>query len=204
MSSTASISAAKRRRGQHPTFTSQASTRGGQQPQPQGPVRVNPITIIQNHELRLREIENNSTSDAVSDRDSRIAADNMTVMRELETIKSQLGALGSTSEKRINELINENSKLKESLSALQANNDELFKLKDMMINIQSSFVDNAQMVATLKAEFDSSKSNSDTVVAQDNVDDTATMRETTIGEEEQQTGLNVTFMVKESDDETNV
>ena len=204
MSSAASISAAKRRRGQHPTFTSQASTRGGQQPQPQGPVRVNPITIIQNHELRLREIENNSTSDAVSDSDSRIAADNTNVRREVESIKSQLDALSSASDKRIDNLINENNKLKDSLSALQANIDELSKLKDTVINIQSSFVDNARIVATLKAELDSSKSNSDTVVAQDNVDDTATMRETTIGEEEQQTGLNVTFMVKDSDDETNV
>jgi hypothetical protein len=161
MSSASSISAAKRRRGQNPTFTSQASNSGGnkqqqyqQQPQSQGPVRVNPMTILKNHEIRLREIEGNSTGDAVSEKDKHIAADNMRL--EVESIKSQLSELGSTAAKRVENLINENNRLKESLSALQANIDDLSKLKDTVINIQSSFVDNARIVATLKAEFDSS------------------------------------------------
>lgn len=219
MSSAASISAAKRRRGPQPTFTSQASTRSGQpqrQPQqqqqqrPQGPVRVNPMAILENHELRLREIEGKSTGDAVTDNDGRIesiASDNMEIRRELDSIKGQLGGPGSSSDGRIDALIKENIELKQVLSALQDKIIELSKVKDMVINIQSSVISNAQKVETLKADFESIKTISDTVVAADvaqEIEDvTATMSKATIGygEKVEQEKSNVTFSVKETGDE---
>ena len=179
MSSAASISAAKRRRGPQPTFTSQASSKqSSSQPQQsrrptQGPVRVNPMAILENHERRLREIEGKSKEGANVEQDERVES-----------------------------LVRENEELKKALVALSAKVNELMKVKDMVINMQSSVLSNAQKVETLKSDVQLLQSGTEVVsadVSQEIEDVTANMSQATIsyGEADQQ---NVTFTVEESND----
>lgn len=209
MSSAASISAAKRRRVPQPTFTSQVSTIDAQQQQPprppKGPVRVNPMAILENHELRLREIEGKSTS-AKSDNDKRnesIASSTMEIRRELDSIKVQLSAPSSSSDARVDALIKENSDLQQALSNLQTKFVELSNMKDIVINIQSSIIPNADNIEFLKADFETSKTASESVIAAADVsqeieDVTVTMSTATIAyDEDQNSEMNVTFSAKE-------
>lgn len=173
MSSAASISAAKRRRGPQPTFTSQTSSQQQSRNPSQVPTRINPMAILESHELRLRDIEGKSTEGANVEQD-----------------------------KHVESLLKENEELKKTLGALNAKVSELMKVKDMMINMQSSVLSNAQKVETLKTEVESLKSVREMVtadVSQEILDVTADMSQATISYSED--NKNVTFTVKEKEED---
>ena len=156
MSSAASISAAKRRRGPQPTFTGQAQSKQspGQEPErpSQGPVRITPMSILESHERRLRVIEGSSTN--------------------------------STQDERVETLLKENEELNNSLVSLNKKIVELLKVKDMVINMQSSVLSNAQKVETLNSDIKSLKTDNEWVVStgvgQELEDVTANMTNATI------------------------
>lgn len=190
MSSAASISAAKRRRGAQPTFTNQvpsnqsltqqnlkrstqaqAQARAQTQPQAQGPVRINPMAILENHERRLRDIEGNSIDEVNVKEDGRV-----------------------------NSLLKENEQLKNAVVDLTTKLNELMKVKDMVINIQSSVLSNTQKVETLKTEINSLHNEREVVTAdvtQEIQDVTADMSEATISYSDEDNKQNVTFTVEE-------
>mgnify|MGYP000067547720 CR=1 FL=1 len=172
MSSAASISAAKRRRGQQPTFTNEAKSSQQQSNRYSRELtRINPMVILENHELRLREIEKKSKDSATVQQDGHVES-----------------------------LLKENEELKKSIVALSAKISELLKVKDMVINMQSSMLSNTQKVETLKSEVKSLQSGTEVVsasVSQEIEDVTADMSQSSItfGDDKNQ---NVTFTVEES------
>lgn len=178
MSSAASISAAKRRRGAQPTFTSQASSKqslGQQQSQqirpPQGPVKINPMFILENHELRLREIEGKSTQEA-----------NLEQNRQVDS------------------LLKENEELKKEVAILNEKINEFMKVKEMVISMQTNVLSNTQKVESLKTEINSLHSEREVVTAdviQEIQDVTADMSEATISYSDEDNKQNVTLTVEE-------
>lgn len=170
MSSAASISAAKRRRGPQPTFTSETSSMQQSRNPSQGTTRISPMAILESHEIRLRSIEGKSTKEANVEEDSRIES-----------------------------LLRENEEHKEALLALNAKVSELMKVKDMMINMQSSVLSSAQKVETLKTEVDTLKSVREMVTADVNQeihDVTADLSTATISYNKEDNNKNVTFTVE--------
>ena len=139
MSSAASISAAKRRRGPQPTFAGQTTSKqsSGQQPESpsQGPVRINPMAILESHERRLRDIEGKSTN--------------------------------SAHDEQVETLLKENEELKKALVSLNNKIVELLKVKDIVINLQSSVLSNAQKMETLNKDIKSLKTDNEEVVLTD-------------------------------------
>ena len=84
------------------------------------------MAILENHERRLRDIEGNSIDEVNVKEDGRV-----------------------------NSLLKENEQLKNAVVDLTTKLNELMKVKDMVINIQSSVLSNTQKVETLKTEINS-------------------------------------------------
>ena len=137
MSSSASISAAKRRRGPQPSAAPNNNVRQQQQQQPvqQRPQRINPMAILENHELRLREIEktsslkNSYTNEVVSqDENEKVKAlvlDNEMLNKKIEVLKDKIITLEQTAV-------------------------DLQKLKDVVFNLQTSVISNTNKVENLQ------------------------------------------------------
>ena len=135
MSSSASISAAKRRRGPQPSAAPNNNVRQQQQPVQQRPQRINPMAILENHELRLREIEktsslkNSYTNEVVSqDENEKVKAlvlDNEMLNKKIEVLKDKIITLEQTAV-------------------------DLQKLKDVVFNLQTSVISNTNKVENLQ------------------------------------------------------
>ena len=137
MSSSASISAAKRRRGPQPSAAPNNNVRQQQQQQPvqQRPQRINPMAILENHELRLREIEKtsslkNSDTDEVVSNDENGKINSLVLENDMLNKKIEI--------------------LKDKIIILEKTAIDLQKLKDVVFNLQASVISNTNKVENLQ------------------------------------------------------
>ena len=204
MSSSASISAAKRRRGPQPSMAP-PQNRGQQQQQqrgqPQQGKRINPMAILENHELRLRDIEKTKSDEGGS----------VVVPQNDEKVEALV---------KENGLLNQKIEImKEKIISLERTTQDLLKLKNVVFDLQTSVLSNSQKVEALKDFKDGSNSEIISAdVAQEIEDVTQTMSSATIdygdtqvnttstnvnssadGNEEVASSGNVTFTVVESE-----
>ena len=104
------------------------------------PVRVHPMTILRNHEIRLRKIEgaDPSTADTTTVEDERVVRlieENVSLKRAAEELTAQL-------------------------NALKAKVEELSKLQDNVSELRVSVLRNSDMVESLTTEVRSAATNS--------------------------------------------
>lgn len=150
MSSAASISAAKRRRGAQTSVPPQSSNRGRpQQQQQQRPQqqqqqavqrnRVNPMQILEDHEKRLRVIEGGSESSSTANNDVQ----NKDIQEEKDSKFAILERENIELHKKIEIMKNKIIEMNEDIIDLK-------KLKDIVFTIQSSVLSNSQKVESFR------------------------------------------------------
>lgn len=198
MSSAASISAAKRRRGPQPSMQPPPQTRGKPQQNSSTPSqsqgqRINPMAILKDHEMRLREIEKNPSEDTEN---------KLGVSKSVDNVDERVDVL-------VQENVTLNKKvdiLKDKIIALEKSVAELSKLKDIVFHLQSSVILNTQKVnsinttnATTGEEVDKSVVTKE--VIQEIEDVTQSMSHATVnyGDDVDKPSSNVTFTVVEND-----
>jgi hypothetical protein len=201
MSSAASISAAKRRRGPQSSMqTAPQNTRGRQsqsnqprsassQPQSQGQ-RVNPMAILQNHELRLREIESKpNEADAHANTNSYVPQSPST-----QVDNSRVEEL----ERSNRDMYTKIEIMKTKIISLESQVIDLSKLKEIVFTLQTAVMRNSQKVETINTSSVTEVIKKDVVqeVSEELEDVTINIAAPTVsyGEENHEKG-NVTFTV---------
>lgn len=189
MSSAASISAAKRRRGPQPSMQapSRQNVQSNQQANVQQGRRVNPMAILENHELRLREIESKSTETSNHSAGNQVVPQTQTVpdvkIQELQ---------GSN-----RELHSKIEIMKNKIISLESQVVELSKLKEIVFTLQSAVMRNTQKVDTYNSSVpEVNKTGVVNEVSQELEDVTKSMESATIGYgEDSNKPANITFSV---------
>ena len=205
MSSAASISAAKRRRGPQPGM--QASGRQNVQSNQQANVqkanvqqanvqqgrRINPMAILENHELRLREIESKSTETSNHNAGIQVVPQTQTVpdvkIQELEGSNRELNAKIEI--------------MKNKIISLESQVVELSKLKEIVFTLQSAVMRNTQKVETYNSSVSEvNKTGVVNEVSQELEDVTKSMDSATIAYgEDSNKPANITFSVVDNSKE---
>ena len=188
MSSSASISAAKRRRGPQPSAApNMRDPRANQQQSSsqQRPQRIHPMAILENHELRLRDIENANA------------------LKTTDTDTNKVVSQGEN--KKIDALVLENGVLskkieilKDKIITLEKTAIDLQKLKDIVFNLQASVISNTNKVENLQDANTTGVVSAN--VAKEIEDVTSQMSTATVayGEDKNETNSNVTEEVASS------
>ena len=148
MSSAASISAAKRRRGAQSSVPPQSSNRGRPQQQQQQRSqqqqqtvqrnRVNPMQILEDHERRLRVVEQGAKSPSTTN----------DVIENKEIREQENNNNFSILERENIELHKKIEVMKNKIIEMSTDIADLKKLKDIVFTIQSSVLSNTQKVSS--------------------------------------------------------
>lgn len=186
MSAAAGISAAKKRRGVIQT-TPESSKQ--QQPQQQSPVMITPIQILQNHELRLKAIEQqlivteettaeikstvvakSKESPAVQSQQPVVAVLPPAQIEEFTKLKTKCESL----EKKVDELTNLVNKVQSfsiesnlALLRLKRNFDE--DIENRIQDLKQNYVSNESMISTVKQETAAALSSMTAAVSSENI-----------------------------------
>lgn len=193
MSSAASISAAKRRRGPQPGMQApnRQNVQSNQQANVQQGRRVNPMAILENHELRLREIESKSTETSNHNAGNLVLPERQTVpdvkIQELQGSNRELHAKIEI--------------MKNKIITLESQVVELNKLKEIVFTLQTAVMRNTQKVETYNSSVpEVNKIGVVNEVSQELEDVTKSMESATIGYgEESNKPSNITFSVVDND-----
>lgn len=186
MSAAAGISAAKKRRGVIQT-TPESSKQ--QQPQQQSPVMITPIQILQNHELRLKAIEQQlivteeTTAEIKStvvakSKESPVVQPQQPVVAVLPPAQieefSKLKTKCESLEKKVDELTNLVNKVQSfsiesnlALLRLKRNFDE--DIENRIQDLKQNYVSNESMISTVKQETAAALSSMTAAVSSENI-----------------------------------
>lgn len=189
MSSSASISAAKRRRGPQPSAApNMRDPRANQQQsssQQQRPQRIHPMAILENHELRLRDIENANALKTTDMDTNKVVSQGEN--EKIDALVLENGVLSKKIEI-----------LKDKIITLEKTAVDLQKLKDIVFNLQASVISNTNKVENLQDANTTGVVSAN--VAKEIEDVTSQMSTATVayGEDKNETNSNVTEEVASS------